>query len=444
MNGSRQPGRTWVVAAIPLLAVMLVGVLLFAVRSGESQPTSAAIAPLPAAPVQTNQPTAPPSAASAPTDAAPANALATVSAPVIPAPEAPQVAAEEIVAIVGEAVLTLDDLDEAAAIDTVMAGLAEQPPADAATLIKQLINTEVVLAHAGALAAEQDVIAALEGFLTTHARGYDDLAVALAAAGIAQPRFDRYFARLVSADAFMRSQQTATGGDAADLLHSWQQEARISFGPIANSILGAVQAPALATSETAIAEPVAAEPATTVALADPTVAPAEQPIATEQVGTEQAENPVVIDPTEPRGVEVGQLAPEFSLPQFTEGSEPKTLRNLLGAPSVLIFWTTWCPYCLRQTPALVEADRQWREQGIQFVGINVKEDAGAVAPYVQQNSIEYPVLLDAAGATAETYAVQGYPTTYFLDGDNRIVARHVGALTEEQLNSYLLTLRPAE
>ena len=424
MAASRPSRRTWIATAIPLLALILIGVLLVAVRSG-NQPapanTPVDAASQPTAPAPTSQPTAP-----APTAAAPDEA-ASADAPIANAPPTP-VAAEEIVAVVGEVVLTLDDLDEAAAIDAVMAGLAGQPPTAAATLVEQLINTEVVLARSGALAAGQDAAAALEGFLATHAHSYDDLATALATAGVTQPRFDRYFARLVSADAYQRRQQVVTGLNAASLLWTWQQEARISFGPIANSILGAVQAPAPATTEAAVAEPVAA-----VALADPTAAPAEEPIATKQAGTEQAGNSVVIDPNEPRGVEVGQLAPEFSLPQFTEESELVSLRNFLGEPSVLIFWTTWCPYCLRQTPALVEAHRQWGEQGIQFAGINVKEDASAVAPYVQQHGIEYPVLLDADGATAAAYAVQGYPTTYFLDEDNRIVARHVGALTAEQL-----------
>ncbi|MFN3335419.1 MAG: TlpA family protein disulfide reductase, partial [Caldilinea sp.] len=97
-----------------------------------------------------------------------------------------------------------------------------------------------------------------------------------------------------------------------------------------------------------------------------------------------------------------------------------------------------------QTPTLVEAHRQWREEGIQFVGVNVKEDFSVVEPYVQQHGIEYPILLDADGAVASVYAVQGYPTTYFLDGNNRIVARHVGALTKEQLQNYLLALRLAQ
>ena len=59
-----------------------------------------------------------------------------------------------------------------------------------------------------------------------------------------------------------------------------------------------------------------------------------------------------------------------------------------------------------------------------------------------RHQIEYPILLDEQGSIAAEYAVQGYPTTYFLDSDNRIVARNIGALTGEQLNTYLQMLPP--
>ena len=109
---------------------------------------------------------------------------------------------------------------------------------------------------------------------------------------------------------------------------------------------------------------------------------------------------------------------------------------------MLSFWTTWCPYCLRQTPVLADAYATYAAQGIQFVGVNVQEARGTVDSYANQHGMAYPVVLDESGSTSAAYAIQGYPTTYFLDPDHRIVARHVGALTREQLYSYLQALKP--
>jgi cytochrome c biogenesis protein CcmG/thiol:disulfide interchange protein DsbE len=136
------------------------------------------------------------------------------------------------------------------------------------------------------------------------------------------------------------------------------------------------------------------------------------------------------------------LAPEFVLGALNTVAPTLSLAELQGRPAVLVFWTTWCPYCLRQTPVMVEAYPRAAEAGIQFVGIDVQEDRNTVATYLAQHLIEYPILLDEQGSIAAQYAVQGYPTTYFLDSDGRIVARNVGALTGEQLNTYLQLLGP--
>jgi len=70
----------------------------------------------------------------------------------------------------------------------------------------------------------------------------------------------------------------------------------------------------------------------------------------------------------------------------------------------------------------------------------VRETADVVQPYVAQQGILYPVALDADGRTAQQYQVSGYPTTYFLDAEGRVVARHVGQLNAQALEQYLALL----
>ncbi len=126
--------------------------------------------------------------------------------------------------------------------------------------------------------------------------------------------------------------------------------------------------------------------------------------------------------------------PYFSLTRSSNPTSDVLSRaDLLGQPTVLSFWTTWCPYCRRQTPVLVDAYQQYAGDGIRFVGINVKEDHGVVEKYLTKNGVDYPIALDADGQVASDYNVRGFPTTIFLDAEGRIVARHVGALDEANL-----------
>jgi len=323
---------------------------------------------------------------------------------------------QDIVAIVGGDVIALRDFQAASAIDAVMARVAGVEATPAQALVEQLIDTATVLRWGKVAVDLTQASVALEQFLQMHQLRRAELEAALLAQGVVWERFERYFARLVAADAYLRSQQAATGTASAALLRSWRQQTPISFGLAARAVLSAAAIPA--------PQPESGVRAETLPLA---------PVVEDPPGA----------PSEARGVEIGQLAPDFRLP-MTPDFTWKTLQDFSGRPTVLSFWTTWCPYCLRQTPVMVDAHRRWESLGVQFVGINVRENSDPVDTYVTQHGITYPILLDVDGAVAAEYAIQGFPTTYFLDANLRIVARQVGALTSEQLDAYLRALRSAE
>ncbi|MBE2236683.1 MAG: redoxin family protein [Caldilineaceae bacterium] len=419
--------RLWIIAGFPLLAVLLTALLLVAVRTSDG--SAAALTP---SPFSDNALVSTPQVAeqalparklpqdnpSTPRVATPMRVEADAAQSVLTKLESTE-STENVVALVGTAFITQQDLQEAVRIDGLMAGLAGASPTAAESLVEQLINTEVILQRAGDAETSIDAAAVLAAFLQSHGKAHEELAAALQASGISQERFERYFARLVAADAYQRAQQKATGIAPAELMRQWQQTIPINFDPTAAALPAAdVNSPSNTKSITITPESDGVEIA-----AAATSLPAS---------------------TELRGVEAGQLAPEFELPTITDEASQFTLRTLQDEPSVLSFWTTWCPYCLRQTPVLVDAYRHGAAEGIEFVGINVQEDRSAVAAYVARHGITYPVLLDEQGSVAADYAVQGYPTTYFLDKEHRIVARHVGALTDDQLDTYLAMLQSPE
>ena len=93
-----------------------------------------------------------------------------------------------------------------------------------------------------------------------------------------------------------------------------------------------------------------------------------------------------------------------------------------------------------QTPALVSAFQEYAGQGIQFVGINVKNSPTEVSSYMAENNMTFPVVLDEQGEVAALYRVRGFPTTFFIDSNGKIAAIKIGALTQETLEGYLQNL----
>lgn len=413
---------------VPALALLLVFALLWLVRIG-GQPAAA----VPAAATPALQPPPEPAPATSAPLPAPTPTPAPPPAAPVPAPEpapsnadaaAPNAVALDAVAIVNGVAITPEDFSQLRAIDAVMAEIAGQPPSSAALLLEQWVNGELVWQQAAAANfAPADAALALDNFLARVGRTREELTAALDAAQVAPASFAAYWQRLIDVEQFGRAAAEAQGVSTAAYVQALQQAARISFGPAATAIFVASAA-------------VAPAPAATASLDPQSSAGDAAGVTTAGSAADTAAAPGV------RGVETGMVAPAFVLEALNSPSPTLALDDLRGQPTVLIFWTTWCPYCLRQTPVMVEAYPRAAEAGIQFVGIDVQEDRNTVATYLAQHQIAYPILLDEQGSIAAQYAVQGYPTTYFLDSEGRIVARNVGALTGEQLNSYMQMLGP--
>jgi thiol-disulfide isomerase/thioredoxin len=310
-----------------------------------------------------------------------------------------------------------------AAADRAMSQLFGQPLPAESELVDRLVNAELVwqvAQAAGFSVPAAQVSQALDAILAARGKTRTDLARVLAEAGLTTEAFTAYFGRLVTVDRFSQEWSRAQNQPVNSYVRQLQSKARTSFGPAAQASL----------TPTAAAPPTS-RPSSPVA-ATPTITPS--PTAS-QTGT-----PGVAAARPPRA-ETGQLAPDFSLAALNlAGAETLRPEDWTGRPVVLSFWTTWCTYCRRQTPVLVEAYRQYEPRGVQFIGINVKEERALVDEYVRSAGISYPVGLDADGDVAGRYQVSGFPTTYFIDASGRVNARHVGALTSGQVADYLARL----
>ena len=87
-------------------------------------------------------------------------------------------------------------------------------------------------------------------------------------------------------------------------------------------------------------------------------------------------------------------------------------------------WTSWCPPCQGELPALAELHERLREKNCGIVGIlyDAEEGTGLEdgVALMESAGITYPVLIpDADIYTA--FPLYAYPTTYFVDSAGQIV-----------------------
>jgi cytochrome c biogenesis protein CcmG/thiol:disulfide interchange protein DsbE len=143
-------------------------------------------------------------------------------------------------------------------------------------------------------------------------------------------------------------------------------------------------------------------------------------------------------PEIPAAAETNRPAPAFNLPRVGGGS--LQLNELRGKIVLINFWGTWCAPCIEETPALQSAYMQLKDQGVEFVGINLRhqeavgaEGDNAVAAFAQGFNVTYPIVMDVDGEIARKYQISPIPVSYFLDTEGNIRYVYVGTLTANEV-----------
>lgn len=115
------------------------------------------------------------------------------------------------------------------------------------------------------------------------------------------------------------------------------------------------------------------------------------------------------------------------------------LAALRGRPVVLDFWASWCGPCRAEQDELNGLVSKYAARGVQFLGVDIRDDSANALAYVKQFQVNYPSLFDPASDAAGTFNVDAPPTLLVVDGSGTIRLRELGTLSDvpTTLNSLL-------
>jgi cytochrome c biogenesis protein CcmG/thiol:disulfide interchange protein DsbE len=126
-------------------------------------------------------------------------------------------------------------------------------------------------------------------------------------------------------------------------------------------------------------------------------------------------------------------APGFTLDRL-DGDGTISLAALRGKAVVLNFWASWCEPCKEESKALESVWREYRNRGVVFVGIDARDAAGEGRRFAERYGMTYPLAYDGPGRTVGRYGVTGFPETWFVSPDGKLVGERVqGPVTVAQL-----------
>ncbi|MFZ5813825.1 MAG: TlpA family protein disulfide reductase [Bacillota bacterium] len=138
----------------------------------------------------------------------------------------------------------------------------------------------------------------------------------------------------------------------------------------------------------------------------------------------------------------GYLAANFTATDVFTG-EKLSLADLKGQVVFLNFWATWCPPCKAEMPEMEELHQAMGDKvRIIALGADAREPAEKMAAFAKAMGLSFTIAYDR-GLAMEAYQVQGIPTSFFIDANGVIRARHSGPLTREKMEEYIAAAEKA-
>ena len=125
--------------------------------------------------------------------------------------------------------------------------------------------------------------------------------------------------------------------------------------------------------------------------------------------------------------------PDFSLPAV-DGAGWK-LSEHRGQVVVVNFWATWCPPCRAEMQSIEKVYQEYKDQGFTVLAVNMtyQDDALAVVPFMNEQGLTFPILLDETGDMANAYQLRSLPSSYFIRRDGIIHEIVIGGPMSEAL-----------
>ena len=118
--------------------------------------------------------------------------------------------------------------------------------------------------------------------------------------------------------------------------------------------------------------------------------------------------------------------------------DPFELDEHSGSIVVMNFWASWCAPCRVEAPDLQQIYEKYQPQGVEMIGVLVRDTKGQGETYSQQAGLTYPSLFDPSTKVAlqlSGYPLAAIPSTVVFDADGKVAAAYVSVVDLESLTS---------
>ncbi len=119
---------------------------------------------------------------------------------------------------------------------------------------------------------------------------------------------------------------------------------------------------------------------------------------------------------------------ELTFEEVRSGDEINLLSDLKGKVVVIDFWATWCGPCIAEMPKMKELYSQYKDQGVEFVGVSLDQAPSAggrekLLNYIAENDIAWPQYYQGNYWDSEFskgWGINSIPAIFIVDADGNL------------------------
>ena len=145
-----------------------------------------------------------------------------------------------------------------------------------------------------------------------------------------------------------------------------------------------------------------------------------------------------LDPSEVPTALADKAMPLFDLPPVDSATRGLASSDLTGAVSLVNVFASWCLPCRAEHPLLMELAKSG---AVALYGINYKDKPADARAWLDELGDPYQRIgADRDGRVGIDLGVYGVPETFVIDRDGRIRYKHIGPISQRDLDKYLSDL----
>lgn len=94
-----------------------------------------------------------------------------------------------------------------------------------------------------------------------------------------------------------------------------------------------------------------------------------------------------------------------------------------GKYTLVDFWASWCPYCIKELPEMQRLYADYHDKGLNIVGVAVRDKTEDTGAMVKKHSIPWEVIYNTQKVPYDIYGFSGIPHHMLVGPDGVIISR---------------------